>query len=411
MDQSRRASTAEIAALIELVDQMPDHHLETLARHPKVLILAARYGDGHLRAAKAVALELLQADPDPSLGLLDYYRFVNPRLDNGIRWAYLSSVRFAPGLWRWFYTSTQGIDPSSKAQKFLNQIGLNRFYQAIRQDPPEVIVSTYPTAAGVVSALKRQGRLAPVNFAVLTDYSVHSQWIHPGIDRYFVGSEDMKAELIERRLNPESIIVSGIPVDERFRLPVEEHRVRESLNLDDSPVVLFMGGAYMPQHEFETVLAAIDQVPETHATIVIAGRAGQRRAIAEAYQQRAKNRLVVLDYVDNVHELMAISSMLVSKAGGLTTTESLCRGLPVVIYRPIPGQEDANADFLQRHGAGIRAYQESEVGEIVAQLLHSPWQLKAMARQARLLGHPEAAETVARYVLEARAEGRAHAPA
>ncbi|MCL5064247.1 MAG: glycosyltransferase [Firmicutes bacterium] len=411
MDQSRRSSTAEIAAFIEMVDKMPDHHLETLAIHPKVLILAARYGDGHLRAAKAVALELLQTDPEPSLGVLDYYRFVNPRLDNGIRWAYLSSVRFAPSLWRWFYTSTQKIDPSSKAQKILNHIGLNRFYQAIKDNPPEVIVSTYPTAAGVVSALKRQGRLSTANFVVMTDYSVHSQWIHPGIDRYFVGSDDMKMALIARGLDEQSIVVSGIPVDERFRWPVDEYRVRQDLLLDDAPVVLFMGGAYMPQNEFETVLEAIDCVPVTHATIVIAGRAGQRRAIAEAYKSRAKNRLVVLDYVDNVHELMAISSMLVSKAGGLTTTESLCRGLPVVIYRPIPGQEDANADFLQRHGAGIRAHHEAEVGEIVGQLLANPWQLKAMARQARQLGHPDAAETVARHVLAARLERRANAPA
>ena len=411
MDQTRRSSPAEVEAFIELVDAMPDHHQETLARHPQVLILAARYGDGHLRAAKAVALELFQTDPDPSLGLLDYYRFVNPRLDKSIRWAYLSSVRFVPGLWRWFYTSTQRIDPTSNTQKFLNHIGLNRFYQAVQQSPPEVIVSTYPTAAGVVSTLKRRGRLNSANFVVMTDYSVHSQWIHPGVDRYFVGSEDMKLELMERGLREETIVVSGIPVDDRFRLPVDEHRVRESLGLGEEPVVLFMGGAYMPQTEFESVLGSIDQVPVAHATIVIAGRAGQRRAIAEAYRSRAQNRLVVLDYVNNVHELMAISSMLVSKAGGLTTTESLCRGLPVVIYRPIPGQEDANADFLQRHGVGIRAHREGEVGEIVSQLLASPWQLKAMARQARQLGHPEAAETVARHVLEARLARRANAPA
>lgn len=395
-------------ALIEAVDAMPDHHQATLAGHPQILILAARYGDGHLRAAKAVAMELLHRHPEPSLGLLDYYRFVNPRLDNAIRWAYLSSVRFAPGLWRWFYTSTQRIDPTSNAQKFLNHVGLNRFYQAIREHPPEVIVSTYPTAAGVVSSLKSKGRLRVANFVVMTDYSVHSQWIHPGIDRYFVGSEDMKSALQDRGLKEESIIVSGIPVDQRFRLPVDEQKVRQELGVGDRPVVLFMGGAYMPQNEFHAVLEAIDRAPADHATVVIAGRAGQRRAIAEAYQLRAKNQVVVLEYVNNVHELMAISSMLVSKAGGLTTTESLCRGLPVVIYRPIPGQEDANADFLQRHRAGIRAHREEEVGEIVGDLLASPWRLKAMAREAALLGHPEAAQTVASYVLAAISERRAN---
>lgn len=411
MEHPRRSSAAEIKAFSEWIDAMPDNHQTTLSTHPKVLILAARYGDGHLRAAKAVALELMQSDPNPSLGLLDYYRFVNPRLDNGIRWAYLSSVRFAPGLWRMFYTSTQRIDPGSSAQRFLNHIGLNRFYQAIKDNPPDVIVSTYPTAAGVVSSLKRRGLIEAANFAVMTDYSVHSQWIHPGIDRYFVGSDDMKTALVERGLSEDRIVVSGIPVDERFRLPVEESRVRMELGVGDEPVVLFMGGAYMPQHQFAEVLAAIDRAPTPHATVVIAGRAGQRQAIAESYRSRSVNKLVVLDYVDNVHELMAVASMLVSKAGGLTTTEALCRGLPVVIYRPIPGQEDANADFLVRRGVGIRAHHESEVGTMVERLLASPWQLKAMARQARQLGHPEAAETVAAHVQEARFKRWADAPA
>ncbi len=380
---------------------MPDDHQGTLKLQPRVLVLAARYGDGHLRAAKAIALELMQSEPNPSVGLLDYYRFVNPRLDKSIRWAYLSSVRFAPSLWRWFYTSTQSIDPTSTTQKFFNHIGLQRFYHAIRDTPPEVIVSTYPTAAGVVSTLKRRGRLAVANFVVLTDYSVHSQWIHPGVDRYFVGSEDMKASLVNRGLDPSIVVVSGIPVDRRFRLPVDEAAVRQQLGIDELPVVLFMGGAYMPQSEFAQVLQAIDAIGPPHATVVVAGRAGQRRAIAQAYCSRAKNPLVVLDYVDNVHELMAVSAMLVSKAGGLTTTESLCRGLPVVIYRPIPGQEDANADFLVRHGAGVRAHDEAEVKAKVERLLANPWQLKAMARQAKLLGHPEASETVAKSIAQA----------
>lgn len=401
MDHLAYGRADEVKALSDWVDWQPDHHWEILKSRPEALVLAARYGDGHLRAAKAVALEVLGNGAEVSLGVLDYYRFVNPRLDRSIRWAYMSSVRFAPSLWRWFYTSTQRIDAESTAQQWINRIGIRRFYQAIQEQPPSVVVSTYPTAAGVVATLKREGRLDVANFVVMTDYSVHSQWIHPGVDRYFVGSADMKAALVGRGLDPTRIVVSGIPVDIRFRQPVDEAAVRQRLGIGPGPVVLFMGGAYMPQREFAAVLEAIDRADAPHTTIVVAGKAGQRREIAEVYARRSQNPLVVLGYVDNVHELMAVAAMLVSKAGGLTTTEALCRGLPVVIYRPIPGQEDANADFLVRHGVGQRARTEREVGRLVNDLLKSPWALRAIAARARELGHPEAAETVGRYVVEA----------
>ncbi|PSR24292.1 MAG: galactosyldiacylglycerol synthase [Sulfobacillus thermosulfidooxidans] len=406
------ASGTDVKQSADWIDWLANHHDATLSLHPEIMILAARYGDGHLRAAKAIALQLLMMDSQLRLGILDYYRFVNPGLDNLIRWGYLTSVRRAPSLWRWFYTSTQNIDPLSRTQRLINHIGIKRFYSALKDMPPKLIVSTYPTAAGVVSTLKQQGKLDAINYVVMTDYSVHTQWIHPAVDMYFVGSEDMRQELLDRHIDSSKIIVSGIPVDERFQETVDEHAVRQSLHIDDNlPIILFMGGAYMPIAEYVQVLKILDHVPAKHTTIVIAGHEELRLTLAKQYEQQARNPMVVLGYVNNVHELMAISSLLISKAGGLTTTESLCRGLPTVIYRPIPGQEDANAEFLVRNGAGRRAHTEEDLGEIVTHLLEHPWELKAMAHQARSLGHPDAAQIVAKHIYLALRTEEANAPA
>ncbi len=405
-------SGTDVRQSAEWVDWLSTHHEAALSLHPEVMILAARYGDGHLRAAKAIALQLLIKNNQLRLGIVDYYRFVNPGLDNLIRWGYLTSVRRAPSVWRWFYTSTQNIDPLSRTQRMINHIGLKRFYGAIKNMPPKLIVSTYPTAAGVVSTLKQLGKLDVINFVVMTDYSVHTQWIHPAVDMYFVGSEDMRQELIDRHINPDKVIVSGIPVDERFQGAVDEEEVRRRLGIEaDSPVILFMGGAYMPISEYVQVLRILDRVPARHTTIVIAGHEEWRFNLAKEYEEKAKNPMAVLGYVNNVHELMAVSSLLISKAGGLTTTESLCRGLPTVIYRPIPGQEDANAEFLVRNGAGRRAHTEEDLGEIVTHLLEHPWELKAMAHQAKSLGHPEAARIVATNIDLALQTEEANAPA
>lgn len=375
------------------------------------MILAARYGDGHLRAAKAIGIDILLKNPGIKLGILDYYKFVNPRLDTTLRWLYMTSVKFLPGAWRWFYRSTQKIDPSGPTQTFLNSVGVDQFYEAIRHSPPQVILSTYPTAAGVVSTLKRDGRLDALNYVVMTDYSVHSQWIHPAVDRYFVGGEDMRDELIARGIDASQIIVSGIPVDQRFQQGVDRDAVLRQLGISDDRILLFMGGSYMPVKEYRHLLEAIDRVQEPHTVIVVAGREENRRVIAQEYQARSKHPMIVLGYVDNVHELMAVSSLLISKAGGLTTTEALCRGVPMVIYRPIPGQEDANADYLVRHGAGARAKTPDDVTDLVGQLFRRPWELRAMARQARQLGHPDAAQVIAHTVDQALGTRKAHAPA
>ncbi len=391
------------------LDEGAIHHEETLARRPEVMILAARYGDGHLRAAKAIGSELLRVQPTVNIGVLDYYKFVNPRLDSAIRWAYLSSVRFIPSIWKKFYTATQKIDPESATQQFLNRIGLEAFFQAIRPRPPRVIVSTYPTAAGVVSTLKRNRQINALNYVVMTDYSIHSQWIHKFVDLYFVGGQDMKDALMGRGVPPERIIVSGIPIDSRFKEPVNEDEVRNNLGLGDLPVILFMGGSYMPISEFAQILPEIDKVNLPHATVVVAGREENRRRIALEYQKHAIHPMVVLGYVNNVHELMGVSSILVSKAGGLTTTEALCRGVPMLIYRPIPGQEDANATYVVRHGAGFLARDQRDVSEMLAHLLGHPWELRAMMHQARNLGHPDAASVISRKIIEALSSTTAHA--
>lgn len=391
------------------IDWLPQHHEATLLSRPEVMILAARYGDGHLRAAKAIGLQLKLMHPTMTLGILDYYKFVNAQLDNAIRWAYMSSVKFVPGLWRRFYTATQKIDSESAIQQFLNRIGIESFYRAIAPDPPKVIVSTYPTAAGVVSTLKRQGRLSALNYVVMTDYSIHSQWIHKYVDCYFVGGEDMKAALVARGVDPDLVVVSGIPVDSRFQQPVDGESVRRALGVGTEPILLFMGGSYMPIAEFSHILSQLDKVTPPHATVVVAGRQENRRQMALQYQKKAAHPMVVLGYVDNVHELMGVSSILISKAGGLTTTEALCRGVPMLIHRPIPGQEDANATYVVKHGAGFLAKDHDDVSEMVMHLLTHPWELKAMARQARMLGHPDAANIIGSKIVEGLSLHEAHA--
>lgn len=397
--------------LAAFVNWLPEHHEAALAMQPEVMILAARFGDGHMRAAKAIALHLLTHHPEVRVGLLDYYGFVNPRLDYTIRWAYLGSVQKVPWLWRWFYMSTQRINPESTTQALLNRIGIQRFHEAVSAHPPKVIISTYPTAAGVVATLKRRGQLDVMNYVVMTDYTVHSQWIHTGVDRYFVGCADMVEEMRARNIDTRMVEVAGIPVDGRFSETADRRAILNRLGLDERPTILYMGGSYLSQTHFVKVLEAMEPIRAAHNLIIVGGREPARFQAAKAFARSSRHPTVALGFVDNVHELMAASNLLVTKAGGLTVTEALCRGLPMLVYRQIPGQEDANAEFLERHGAGVIAHHPRDVARIVSDLLEHPRKLKGMARAASDLGRPDASEKIAVRVLEALQGHRVHAPA
>jgi processive 1,2-diacylglycerol beta-glucosyltransferase len=377
-----------------------------------VLVLTAKYGDGHLSAARAIKTAVGSILPDAQVELLDYYGFVSPRLDRAIRWSYLTSVRRAPWAYRWFYESTQHIDPNSSTQSMLNRIGLREFYRAVAPHPPRVIVSTYPTAAGVVATLKHRGLLDVDNFVVMTDYAVHSQWLHRGVDRYFVGAHDMRDAMVRRGFDPDAIDVCGIPVDARFRAPgrPREEMLKE-LGLPDQRTILYMGGSYLAMAQFREVLGALAAIDGPVNLVVVGGRAASRTEEAARFRARSPHPTVALGFVDNVSDLMSMSDILVTKAGGLTTTEALCRGLPMVVYRQIPGQEDSNAAFLARHGAAIITRTPAELRTALTRLLTDDAALSQMARAAATLGLPDGGARVAERVRDVLERRRVHAGA
>jgi processive 1,2-diacylglycerol beta-glucosyltransferase len=224
---------------------------------------------------------------------------------------------------------------------------------------------------------------------------VHSQWLHPGVDRYYVGAEEVKAGMVRRGIDPDRVVVSGIPVHPAFALPVDADDVRAELGVARDFVVLFMAGAYGLIGGFDAVLRAVAGEALEATLLVVAGRdEGLRRALTGA-PVHPQNQLLVLGFRDDVHRLMAASDLLVSKAGGLTTSEAMARGLPMVVFRPIPGQEEHNVRLLLSRGAGVLARTVPELCRLLRELRRDRARRADMQRAARALGRPQAAATVA----------------
>ena len=220
---------------------------------------------------------------------------------------------------------------------------------------------------------------------------LHALWMEPSVNLYCVAAEETKARLVARGVKPEEVVVTGIPVAAKFAQPVDAVAVRKAYGLrDDLPTLLVLSGGFGMGPVAE-ILTELDKLPTPLQTLVVAGRNEELRRDLAA--QDRKHPTHVLGFVRNMHELMTIAGLLITKPGGLTTSEALALGRPLFILNPIPGQEAANSDFLLQHGAAEKANRIEDLPFRLGKLLGSK-KLAAMAHAAKELGKPTAARDV-----------------
>jgi len=368
----------------------------------KLMVLSASYGEGHQQAAYAVRDALAVLSPQTDVQIIDYMRSVHPVLDSVAKYCYLKSVRFAPALYGWFYKGTSQIPPSSLIQRQLNSLGISDLAEKLAEYQPDVVLSTFPTPAGVVSYLKQQGRTGIPLATVITDHAIHSQWIHPSTNMYFVGSNHVRNGLIARGMEPDTIRVTGIPVRPAFLQTFDKATLQRKYGLrPDIPTVLMMGGAYGVMADINQICEELFQYPYSVQVIVVTGRNERMKAQLDTLLPTATNPVWVHGFVKEIYELMAVADLMLTKAGGLTISEALALQVPMLLYRPIPGQEVQNTKFLVRSGVAVLARSRKQVSEQLLDLLVThPEKRDLMRSRALRIRKLEAAEEIASGLLE-----------
>jgi len=227
-------------------------------------------------------------------------------------------------------------------------------------------------------------------------------WMDAGVDLYCVAAEETKVRLIARGAAAENVVATGIPIAAKFSSKPDVKQFRKNCGLrDDQPVLLVLSGGFGMGPVAE-ILAELDKVPGQFQTIVVTGRNEELRR--ELAAQDHKHPARVLGFASNMHELMAVADLIITKPGGLTSSEALAMGKPLFILNPIPGQEAANSDFLLERGAAVKVNRVEDLPYRIEQLLGSK-KLAEMAKAAKTLGRPRAALEVCRQVLERAAAG------
>ncbi|MFC5406320.1 MGDG synthase family glycosyltransferase [Cohnella soli] len=312
----------------------------------KIQIVYSSFGDGHLQAALALRQSFASMGIH-HVTMIDLFAEAYPRLNAISRYFYLqSTVRF-PRLYGQLYRITNR-NPKGWHGRLFHSFGKKRLVDSWNGERPDLIIHTFPQLAA--DELRRQGYHSIPTFTVITDYVLHGRWIHPSTSGYFVATEELMNALIAAGVPEHRVNVTGIPIRQHFSKSYDrEVLVKKYGFTAGCRRVLIMAGAYGVQSSVRSMIEITLGDTECETIVVCGKNQNLKNEIEIAY--RGEDKVHVLGYVENIHELMALSDCMLTKAGGITLTEALVMRLPTIVYRPLPGQERGNAEYLAGHGA------------------------------------------------------------
>ncbi len=366
----------------------------------KFLILYASYGGGHSSAAKSIKKYLEENYNDLEVELVDCMKYVSPFMEKITTGAYKGMAKNAPRLWGKVYKHSKkgalaGISNES------NRLLAPKLFKLIQKIEPDLIVSTHPFSSQMVNYLKKKGKLDTKLATILTDFEFHEQWIvgHKFTDCFFVSNEDMKRSLVRNNVDGDKIIVTGIPFSERFLETFNKEEIHKMFELDINKkgILVFGGGEYdLGKDRTVNLLRSLIGINKDFQVVAIAGKNEKMKlAFEEVVEEMNSNdRVRVLPFTDKVPELMSISYVVVTKPGGLTTTESLISNLPLIIINPLPGQEEENAVFLERHGVGKWIRKDDNPEVILSELLNNPDKIEEMRNNIKSIAKPNSTKDI-----------------
>jgi processive 1,2-diacylglycerol beta-glucosyltransferase len=315
----------------------------------------------------------------------------------------LDLVNKAPHVLGYFYDlMDRPVSPrrtSDRLRLMAEKLNLRPFLRFLKSEPWDVIVNTHFLPAELIASLRKQGKLATPHLTVTTDFETHRLWVNQPCDHYFSATSEGAAYLRHWGVPAGDISVTGIPIHPVFSQPKDRAECLKRQGLaGDRPIIVQISGGFGvgPIEEIFRGILAIEVPVEV---VVITGRNETAKHQLEAITAPERHRVKILGFTDQIDELMAVADLVVSKPGGLTTSEILARGAAMAVVNPIPGQESRNSDFLLEKGAAVKINNIATLAHKLTPLLQDPSRLARLKENAKRTGKPQAAFDIARRAL------------
>lgn len=372
----------------------------------KIIIFYASYGGGHLSAAKSLEKHLNENYTDLDVELVDCMKYVNKTIERVSTAAYREMAKKMPWAWGKIYNDSQK-GPLAHISSRANSIMAIKLSHLLNEKNPDIIISTHPFGSQMCSYLKRKGKLSCPVATILTDFKSHDQWLvgNDYIDYFFVSNESMKQELIDRNIDASKIHVTGIPVGDKFLISYDKKTILAELNFSENKktILFFAGGEFglgknKTLEVFECLIKNFDNIQ----VIAISGRnqAMKDNFVKIVLENDKQANVHIFEYTDKIAQFMSVCDLVISKPGGLTTSESLVSNVPMLIINPIPGQEEENAEFLENNKIGIWLKKDSDIYLTLNVLLNDDSTLNNLKQNISSIAKPNSTKNICDIILK-----------
>lgn len=371
-----------------------------MKKSPKILFLSASIGSGHRQAAVSIAQAMKRLQHDIVVEHIDILDFVNKFFRRTLLSVYFKSLIFIPQVYKKAYTWGNRKQSALWMRKIISAFFAKQLKIYLKTYRPDVVVCTHATPANVMQYLKEHAQMSIPSVSVITDFTVHQMWINQDTKQYFVAEDSLIDNLIKYHIKQERSYALGIPVSVMYERNYDKNKLLKCMKFcDKTKIVLIMGGGagIFPMLK---VIQCLNSCTTAMQLIVVTGENKNLYRKVQKMQSKIKHDMHIFGFVHNIYEFMAVSDILISKAGGVTVSEALCSALPMIIYQPIPGQEEENTKFLLRKKVAIKINKISTLKKVIDKIFRIESNvLTNMKINARQISKPSAAKDIASCIL------------
>lgn len=367
----------------------------------KVLFLSNTAGQGHHSTAKAL-MEYL-GSRSVKCRALDTYEYVSHTLYKTIANGYLMATSIAPtaygGVYRALEKKRKNVSMTSVSNiaNSIMSIKLSKFLE--RKFMPDVIVCTHVFSAQMVNVMKAKNRLNIPVIGIVTDYTIHPFWQDCGsIDYVVTASELLTQQAVERGIDKKKILPLGIPISPKFSRTIPKDDARRQLGIETNKFTVLLMSGSMGYGNLAKELIGIDRLDHDFQVIAVCGNNKHAKAKIDGMVTRKK--VYSYGFVNNIEIMMDAADCIITKPGGLTSSEALAKNLPIIMVNPIPGQEERNVEFLLNNGLAVKVTGTFPVSEALYQLFLFPEKLENMRRNTKLVGKPYATRDLCEFIMK-----------
>ncbi len=362
-----------------------------------ILIMSVRAGYGHHSTAKAMIEYFEQFGH--KCEMLDIFDYINPHLGNSIQDGYLLSTKYlSPPYGRIYGYLAEKDEPYRKHSitSLLSNVVSKKLESYVYDFEPTVIIGTHSYAGVVMSILSKKKVCTCPTIGIVTDFTVHPFWESTFLDYYIIPNEFLSWQMMKKGIAKEKLLPYGIPIRKQFSSKLPKEEARQILGIKNKSTILLMMGSM----GYGNVTQAVDELDAFDADFQVLCVCGSNEKLRTELEERTYQKdIYIHGFVNNVDVMMDASDIIISKPGGLTSSEAFAKGLPMITMNPLPGQEDRNTDFLSNCGAVMHVNDRYRLSEALTQIYGCDWRIEQMRESIAHLSRPNAAKDLYEFIL------------